>query len=122
MPAAVLPFVTSPLVYYTGDTRPLIELQLVYDDGSGPIDLTNATVTLTLISTTITSTGVLDQPVTVIDPDNAIVQYRLPYGLALPVGVNEGEFTLQCRVNYGNGDTQSTSTLAVLVRKRVGQA
>ena len=111
-----------PAIFYTGDTLPLLQVQFTYDNNTGPVDLTNAVVSVTVIAVGIQAASLYGLPVNVIDVANGICQFQLPQAFSLPPGVEEGTFSVQLVADFGFGVRQHTDPFDIIIRKSLGQS
>jgi hypothetical protein len=108
---------------YTGDTRPTLRFDLSYDDGSGPLDVSGATVTIVLAPVGGTGgEGVYGDLCTIVDGPNGIVTYKLPQPFSLPPGVSAMPYQAQLTIDFGSGDIQTSDPVDVVVVKKLGRA
>lgn len=109
-----------PLVFYTGDTRPVLIISLIYDDESGPIDVSDTTVTISIRSLSSIGTPVYNAPCAILDGPNGLINYQLGTSLTLPLGVQSAIWEAQVTVNYGGVDELSPAPFHFQLVRRIG--
>jgi hypothetical protein len=119
LPASSPVAAPAPVVFYTGDTYPQFVFQLVYADGSGAIDLTNAQVSVSLVPIGAGGTAILGAAVSVFDAAGGICTFSTPAPFSLPPGLSSGLWEGQLLIDFGSGRVQSSPIFPITVLRRL---
>ena len=120
--ADILPFNDNDVVYYTGATWPPIMGQFSYDDSSGPVDLTGAAVSISIVPIGTQAPAYYNQPAQILDAPNGVVQYILSRAFILPPTVRIATFQAQFVADYGNGRVLYADAFDITVLRGAGPA